>query len=314
MVGFVSDNEIAAFGGPAILVTSPRAEVSVLHNRLEGTSFALGQNEVAVVAGSAFLGAAAEIVAESALLLGNRFRSRQQGDSPVIYAVGVRSPNITYVGNRSVCDNMPRRTNVLLLAGDVEQNVGSITAVSNTCREPQPVRPPEGPDILRDRLCDLIARENIVEPLRSRLAALVEQPMSADELRSAVRDMTAGTDMPDETRRRLDEIIARPPAIDETIRAIRAGLTQVETQRHETLNAFLTDRLALDDFRKSIDDLDQRRLQLEERLRALEAAPVEVQISLVAMAGVAVTGMNLLSYRLARSGRGSDQGTESGVF
>jgi chromosome segregation ATPase len=172
------------------------------------------------------------------------------------------------------------------------------------------VRPPEGPDILRD----LIARENIVEPLRSRLAALVEQPMSADELRSAVRDMTAGTDMPDETRRRLDEIIARPPAIDETIRAIRAGLTQVETQRHETLNAFLTDRLALDDFRKSIDDLDQRRLQLEERLRALEAAPVEVQISLVAMAGVAVTGMNLLSYRLARSGRGSDQGTESGVF
>lgn len=224
----LTDNAITTNLGVAVLVDSP-GEVHLRGNIVEAPA-------AAAPAGAAppARAAAVQVQAQTALLQDNSVHV--VGKEPPSHAVDVRAVSITYGGNRSVCDVLPARTNVLLFATAAGAGEGKLTAWGNTCLEPAI---PNATNVL-----------NQLEAVEKRQNDVMAKLLGGGDMASVQQELTQAI-APD--WQKLD------PALRDLI-----------TGSH--------------------------------------------RVSLVAVAGAAVTGMNVLSYNLLRVGLGVDQGSLSGVF
>lgn len=220
----LADNLLGTDQGPSLQIKDDQGELDMQGNQLLSTANEQGQIAVA------------DIALQTALLSGNSFHAT--GTVQPNMAVSVQAQNITYSSNRSVCDMLPLKTNVLLLAPSDDKRPGIITAASNTCIEPP---------------------TQAVPPIRARF---------------------------------------HPP----------------EQQQENLLSQYLssTDQQKQNDLLTGLQNTANVWPELE---KGTEIAAIErFRASLIAVGGVAVTGLNLLSYRLIRTGRGSDQGSVFNVF
>jgi hypothetical protein len=235
-------NAVEVNNGPALYTRSVVGQVFLEGNDLERLSLeGINTGAGIVAAASAAIADVAEVIAPAAIISSNSFQSHSQ--SPVSHAVRVRGTNITYTANRSVCAALPVHANVML-QGQNERAMTSLTATSNTCHEPAP-------------------------PNSEGLAVLAS----------------------------------------------------VNSQRQESSQTTLITRLMSSttaeqfaQFQKDAAKLSEQWASLQKEFAADLAKEQAQHISLLAVAGVAITGANLLSYNLVRLGRGADQGSVSGVF
>lgn len=218
------DNLLGTDQGPSLEIRDDQGELNMQGNQLLST--AIQQGQIAV----------ADITLQTALLSGNSFHAA--GTVQPNMAVSVQAQNITYNANRSVCDMLPLKTNVLLRAPSDDKRPGIITAAGNTCVEPP---------------------TQAVPPIRGRF---------------------------------------HPP----------------EQNQEKLLDTFLssTDQQSQNALLTNLQNAANQWAALE---RVTEITGIEIfRPSLIAVGGVAVTGLNILSYRLIRAGRGSDQGSVINAF
>ena len=81
-------------------------------------------------------------------------------------------------------------------------------------------------------------------------------------------------------------------------------------ERSDVVANYMASAASGSDLAPQLERLTANELSLAERIRVIEAVNEPPTVfSLIATGRVSVTGMNILSHRLARAGMGSDVGT-----
>lgn len=305
----VSGNVIASRRGPALWAVSRDADLVLVDNSLTGEP-TVGRQTMLGLAPLPEHGATADVTADTVIAIGNRFGCGMVRDAIPSHVVGMKASQIIFSSNLSVCDSVPGKANVVLraslgLATHQSSRAGRITAASNLCREPiQVVR-----GDFRIRLEEVVRNLAIEEEHRVALTRIVAEIPSDDVLVTRLRNQSAELRLPPEVIELVDAAETEAPP-EESMVALQKQLADLDAERSSLLTRYLASEATAADIQPTMERLTTNQLRLEERIRATNAVNTPPPLySLVAIGAAAVTGMNILSHALLRSGAGSDVGS-----
>jgi hypothetical protein len=298
-------NTVTSKRGLALWAVSRQTDLVLAHNALSGEATE-GQGAVGLTAPEGHA-ATADITADNVVIVGNRFGCTASSDVAPTHAVGVQASDIVFVGNQSTCDRVPSRANVVLRAGGRDAPAGRISAVSNLCREPRAIRRGD----LRFRIEDAINRSSLDEPTTTRLRRITTDFASDDDFVARLRRPIEGVALSPEILEALDAA-ERDPAPPQSVEELQTEVARIDADRSRVLAEYMASRITAAEVDREFQALTGRQLLLEERIRDLTVRG-PILYSLAAQARVTVTGMNILSHGLLRSGIGSDTGTVQNV-
>jgi hypothetical protein len=296
-------NLIASKRGLAVWAASQSADIVLAQNAFSGEP--VERTRPFPITGPTLHAATVDVTADSVIAIGNRFGCGANADHPPTHSVGVQASEIVFIGNQSTCDTLPSRTNVLLHGLPRNERSGRTTAVSNRCQEP--------PQIVigdfRRRFEEALARADVAVETRTTLSRMSAEFASDDRLVMRLRQPISGVMLTGDLQHVIDDASVEPPG-GESVAALRHDLDQLAFERSDVVAKYMASVASGAELGPQLERLTANELSLAERIRVIEAANEPLPVfSLIATGQVSITGMNILSHRLARSGIGSDVGT-----
>ncbi len=301
-------NLIVSKKGPAIWATSRGADIVMAQNALTGEPTGRTGGPFPIT-GPVQHGATVDVTADSVIAIGNRFGCGGTDDVPPSYSVGIQASEIAFVSNQSTCDVLPSKTNVLLRGLARVAGSGQITAVSNCCKEPKQVTKGD----FRRRFEEVLAGSDVPVETRTALTLMSADFVSDDHLLLRLRQPISGVVLPAALQSVIDAADAQPQGT-EPIEELRNDLNGLELERSEVIAKYMASEATAADIGPQLERLTDNQLSLAERIRLIEAVDERPTLySLIVTGPVSVTGQNILSHGLLRSGTGSDSGTVQNV-